>query len=178
MPENYIIGTLIPEHFLPGLGYVAVQNSQLDHSINETIWFLGTIDAAAGIAITSTVANSSTRIEMLRRLVKVKVADEKDQKKLLALLNRADEVIGERNRFSHDRPYYYSPKNDEVGFFRDVNLSNPQIKIQPPTRITTEFLQKLGAEMFRLVVWLGMYRSKHPDWSDDAQFPWQDKLPK
>ena len=82
MAYNYIPGTIIPDHFLPEIGYVVVQQTQLDHAINEMIWFLAEVDHTEGRSITSAVINLSTRLEIFRRLTIVSVTDELDRNKL------------------------------------------------------------------------------------------------
>ena len=55
MAHKYISGTIIPDHFLPGIGYVVVQQTQLDHAVNEMIWFLAEVDPTEGRTITSMI---------------------------------------------------------------------------------------------------------------------------
>lgn len=182
MTHNYVAGTMIPEHFLPGLGYLAVRHSELDQKVSQTIWYLSGIDGNTGAAITSAITSISTKLVILCQLVTVKVKDKNpnDARKLLALASRTQKVSATRNRLMHDNPYYYSPSDDEVGFFKAKNLTHPQIQISPPTRMTLDSLKTLGDEMFNLSMWFGMYQPrfpdcKHPDWLDDAKFPWPDK---
>ena len=177
MPDEYVWGTTIPKSFLPLFGYVSVQHSLMDQSVNATIWHLAGVNGSVGGAITSAIVNLNTRTDIMRRLVIVQIADKAEQGRLLAIGTRIGEVSGLRNRFSHDHQYYYSPSEDEIGYFRAENLTRPQIKVQPPTKITKKILQDLGDEMFKLSNWLSMYRNQHPHWSDGAQFPWPDKLP-
>ena len=181
MAHKYISGTIIPDHFLPGIGYVVVQQTQLDHAVNEMIWFLAEVDPTEGRTITSMIISLSTRLELFRRLTIVNVIDEMDRNKLQAIRIRASELVGIRNRISHDRPYSYSPSKDEIIFFREENLTDPQIKDQPPTLMTKKSLRELGDEMIKIRKWLGLYLPrfpdrKHPDWNDDALFPWPDIL--
>ncbi len=181
MAHNYVPGTIIPDHFLPEIGYVVVQQTQLDHAINEMIWFLAEVDHTEGRSITSAIINLSTRLEIFRRLTIVNVTDEMDRNKLQAIRIRAGELVGLRNRISHDRPYSYSPSKDEIAFLREENLTEPQIRAQPPTLMTRKSLRELGDEMFKITIWLGLYLPKfpdrkHPDWSDGALFPWPDIL--
>ena len=181
MAINYIPGTIIPDHFLPEIGYVVVQQTQLDHAVNEIIWFLAETKLAEGRTITSAIINLGTRLELFRRLIIVKVADEMDRNKLQAIGIRAGELVSTRNRITHDRPYSYNKARDEITFFREENLTDPQIKVQPPTLMTKKSLRELGDEMIKITNWLGLYlpnfpNRKHPDWSDDALFPWPDIL--
>lgn len=175
--DGCVIPTGFPAALLPGLGYVAIQHAQLDHAINETIWFLAGVDANAGTAITSPVFNIGTRMEMLRRLATVTIPEGADQEKVHAIIDRASELTILRNRVTHNRPYWTDPVSQEAGFFRAENLTRPQIKIQPPVKISAQSLDELGTELMMLTIWLGMYRAKHPDWSDDSRFPWRTKLP-
>ena len=181
MAHNYIPGTIIPDHFLPEIGYVVVQQTQLDHAVNELIWFLAETDLAEGRTITSAIINLGTRLELFRRLIIVKVADEMDRDKLHAIRIRARDLVSERNRISHDRPYSYSKSKDEITLFREENLTEPKIKAQPPTIMTRKSLKDLGDEMIKITNWLRLYlpnfpNRKHPDWSNDALFPWPDIL--
>ena len=181
MAHKYISGTIIPDHFLPGIGYVVVQQTQLDHAVNEMIWFLAKVDPTEGRTITSMIINLSPRLELFRRLTIVNVANEMDRNKLQAICIRAGELAGIRNRISHDRPDSYSKARDEIVFFREENLTDPQIKDRPPTLMTKKSLRELGDEMIEITKWLGLYLPrfpdrKHPDWNNDALFPWPDKL--
>ncbi len=166
---------------MPMFGYVAVQHAQMDHAVDGMICHLAGTTAAAGAAITSAVINLSTRLDIMRRLTITTVTDEDDQDKLFSINFRASELSGQRNRIMHDRGYSYSPSADTVALFRSENLTSPQIKRQPPTEMTIDFLRSLGDEMFQVMVWLGIYYPtfpdcKHPKWNDDAQIPWPDKL--
>ena len=181
MAYNYIPGTIIPDHFLPEIGYVVVQQTQLDHAINELIWFLAKVSHTEGRTITSTIINIGTRLELFRRLTIVNVTDKMDRDKLQAINIRAGELVSMRNRISHDRPYSYSKSKDEITFFREESLTEPQIKDQAPTLMTRKSLKDLGDEMIKITRWLGLYlpnfpNRKHPDWSNDALFPWSDIL--
>ncbi len=181
MALNYIPGTIIPDHFLPEIGYVVVQQTQLDHAINEMIWFLAEVGHTGGRTITSLIINIGTRLELFRRLIIVNVTDEIDRDKLQSIRIRAEELVRIRNRISHDRPHSYSLSKDEISFFREENLTEPQIKDRPPTLMTRKSLKELGDEMFKITIWLGLFLPKfpdrkHPDWSDDALFPWPDLL--
>ena len=174
-------GTIIPDHFLPEIGYVVVQQTQLEHAINELIWFLAGVDHTEGRTITSTIINLRTRLKLFRRLTIVNVTDKMDRNKLQAIAIRAGELISMRNRISHDKPYSYSKSKDEITFLREENLPEPQIKDRPPTLMTRKSLKELGDEMIKITKWLGLYLPnfpdrKHPDWSDDALFPWPDIL--
>ena len=181
MAHKYIPGTIIPDHFLPEIGYVVVQQTQLDHAINEMIWFLAEVEHTEGRTITSTIMNLGTRLELLKRLIIVTVTDETDRKKLQAIHSRVKELVAERNRISHDKPYSINRSKTEITLFREVNLTEPKIKDQQPTLMTRKSLKDLGDEMIKITNWLGLYLPnfpdrKHPDWSDDALFPWPDKL--
>ena len=181
MAHKYISGTIIPDHFLPGIGYVVVQQTQLDHAVNEMIWFLAGVDPTEGRTITSMIINLSTRLEIFRRLTIVNVIDEMDRKKLQAIAIRAGDLAAIRNRIEHDRPDSYNKARDEIAFFREENLTDPQIKDQPPTLMTKKSLRELGDEMIKIRIWLGLYLPrfpdrKHPDWNNDALFPWPDIL--
>ena len=182
MAYNYIPGTIIPDHFLPEIGYVVVQQTQLDHAINELIWCLAEVGHTEGRTITSTIINIGTRLKLFRRLTIVNVTEKIDSDKLQAINIRAGELVSMRNRISHDRPYSYSKSKDEITFVREESLTEPQIKDQAPTLMTRKSLKDLGDEMIKITRWLGLYLPnfpdrKHPDWSDDALFPWPDKFP-
>ena len=181
MAQKTIPGTIIPEHFLPEIGYVVVQQTQLDHAVNELIWFLAKAGHTGGRTITSQIISLSTRLELFRRLTIVNVTDKMDRNKLQAIAIRARELVSMRNRISHDKPYSYNKSKDEITFFREENLTEPKIKDQEPTLMTRKSLKELGDEMIKITKWLGLYLpnfpdQKHPDWSNDALFPWPDIL--
>lgn len=181
MADEYVPGTLIPQKLLPMIGYVTVQHNQMDHAINRTIGHLSGADGNTTTAITSAVMNTSIRLDMMRRLILVNVSDRDDQDRLLALNKQAGYFGNERNRLLHDRPYFYSPSSETVGFFRSDNLTDPQIRQQPPTTFNEASLRALGDNMYKVAIWFGLYipmfpDCPHPDWCDDARFPWPDIL--
>jgi hypothetical protein len=179
MDHDYIPGTIIPQRFMPMLGYVAVRHAQMDQAVDQMICHLSKMETSTATAVTSAVMNLSTRLDIMRRLIITTVTDTTDQDKLFSLQIRAGQLSGNRNRFMHDRQYFYSPSTDTVGYYRPENLTSPQIKAQPPTEMSIDVLRALGDEMFQITIWLGMYYPmfpdcRHPTWSDDAQFPWPD----
>ena len=183
MSDDYVPGTLFPQRFLPMLGYVAVQHSQMSHAVDGMICHLSNMETVAATAITSVVMSLRMRLDIMHRLVITTVSDPDDQDKLFSLKSCASDLNDQRNRIMHDRQYFFSPSTDTVGYFRAENLTTPQIKTQAPTEITIESLRALGDEMLQIIIWLGMYYPrwpdcKHPKWSDDAQFPWPDILEK
>lgn len=174
-------GSVFPSGFpvslLPGFGYVVLQHANLDHTVNEAIWHLAGVDRNAGIAITSAVSALGVRIEVLRRLVIVKVTEKGDRDKLDAISQRIGELSSVRNRLMHERHYWTNQQKQEAGYFRMENFTRPQIRIQPPVTINAAVLDDLGNELSSLATWLGMFTRQHPVWSDDTKFPWRDKLP-
>ncbi len=128
MAHKTIPGTIIPDHFLPEIGYVVVQQTQLDHAINEMIWFLAEVGHTGGRTITSLIISLSTRLELFRRLIIVNVTDEIDRDKLQSIRIRARELVSMRNRISHDKPHSYNKSKDEITFFREENLTEPKNK--------------------------------------------------
>jgi len=87
----------------------------------------------------------------------------------------------------HSLPYWYGTRTDEVGYFRDVVRTYPQIKVQPPYKATIRSLEALARDMDMVSYCLGSmlprYQEKegdppgpHPEWANASQFPWPDKF--
>lgn len=183
MDHNYVIGTLVPRHFLEPIGFVNVRHTQLDRKINETIACLLGIDFSSAIAMLAPVLNLSTRSDMLKNLIPLKVPGVRDRCKLETLRREAESLSRERNRLIHDLPYSYSPSNDSISMVRSETWTFPQIKATPPNHVTPSYLYELGNKMLQVEVWMGLrfmqdldgQRTPHPDWLNDAAFPWLDR---
>lgn len=180
---EYVPGTLVPQHFLPALGLVDVRQTQMDRAVNLTIGHLTGLDHSSLIALLSPIMNLSTRLEMLERLIPMKMKDIKDRCKLETIRREIKDLNGHRNRLIHDLPYGYSPSEDSVMLIRSETWTDPQIKAYPPKHITTDWLYELGNNMLQAETWLGMRfqfngisLEPHPDWLDDDKFPWRDRF--
>ncbi|MER8672968.1 hypothetical protein [Mesorhizobium sp. M0037] len=178
-------GTLVPEHFLPALGFVDVRQTQMDRAVNLAIGHLAGLDHSALIALLSPVKSLGTRLDMLERLIPLRTTTTNDRAKLEVIRREVALLNGDRNRLIHDLPYGYSPSEDAVILIKAETWTDPQVKISPPKSITTDWLYELGNNMLQAEIWLGMpFHSNgvgvepHPNWLDDAEFPWPDKLEK
>ncbi|TPI55857.1 hypothetical protein FJ417_23530 [Mesorhizobium sp. B3-1-7] len=180
---QYVFGTLVPQHFLPALGFIAVRQTQMDKAVNQSIGDLTGLDHSSLIALLSPVMNLSTRVEMLERLIPLKIEDIVDRCKLVAIAREVRDLNSLRNRLIHDLPYAYSPSEDSLMFVRSETWTDPQVKASLPKHVTPEGLYELGNRMLQAEIWLGMrFQSSgvgleaHPDWLDRTKFPWPDKF--
>lgn len=166
---------VFPEHFLPEIGRLTIRHVMLDDAINATIWHIAFKNSTLGNAITSGIISLKTRLELLRRLIVVGVEDVTDKAKLFVLIRIAEDLSATRNRIMHDKGYWYSPSDDEVGMFRAEVFGIPQLKTTPPTRVSIRKLELLCTEMACVTSNLSRYCVQHEDWHVE-HFPWPDKL--
>ncbi len=167
MAEDQVPGTLVPVSFLPAIGLVHVQYSMMELEFHHAFWHLLGAGAEAGMAVTSTILNARTRVELFRHIVQIKVGNESDQDKLLKLATAFDDAAAERNRLVHDQPYVWSPSNQELSFIR----SDAWLKPRPMKRFTKQALEDLAMRMFKIAARFQQYRINNPRWHDDEQFP-------
>ena len=130
---------MIPSHFIPIIGEIAIAFSDLDREIIYSIWHLLECDAQLGSAVTGNINSPTTRIKILRDLASVKLTDEAEIDKLNKLLMAVDSSMNQRNRLFHDIPYWFSPSKGEVGYFRH----NIMLKSKPPTVVSEQWLHEL-----------------------------------
>jgi hypothetical protein len=191
--------TGVPDDFLPYIGALAVQHSFLERKLQEVIQHLGKMDFNTVVSIMSQIRTISTKVEILNNLAKTKITDSVTRAKFSVLADRIEAISAERNTIIHSLPYAYSPSKHELTHFREKNLTRPQIKIQKPYSMTIEGIVDVIREAGLVASWLGMCLRNclpddvewkegqepdlsklecHPDWKNDAAFPWQDDLRK
>lgn len=190
--DNVVPGTFVQAHFLAPIGLVMVQHAQMDVKLQNAIIHLSGMDINSGYSVLSKVQMTNARVEIFQNLARTKAETIERLAKMLALADEMREICDDRNIIAHSTPYAYSPKNDEAIYFRDVNKTAPQIKIQPPYRASPATLIALAGRFMQAATWLNMLLplwkkdgvddpflpencTCHPHWNDDAQFPWQDK---
>lgn len=190
--ENVVPGTFVPKHFLAPIGLVMVQHAQMDVNLQNAIIHLCGMDTNAGYSVLSKVQMTNARVEIFQNLARTKAETIERLAKMLTLADEMNDICSQRNIIAHSTPYAYSPKDDEVIYFRDVNKTIPQIKIQKPYKATPKSLVALAYRFQTAATWLNMLlpmwakdkvddpflpenRTCHPDWTDDARFPWRDK---
>lgn len=183
---------MVPEHFLPAIGAVMVQHAWMDRNLQYAIFNLVGVDRNAGIAILSRIQMTSARAEIFKNLARVKTNDIGRLCKMLVLGDVINDLCEDRNTIAHKLPYAYSPSEDQLTYFKDVNTTNPQISAQPPYIATVRDLKQLANNLCLAGKWLGMLLpihviggtsdepilDCHPDWHDDGRFPWSDKFQK
>lgn len=178
-----IIGTIVPEHFLPSLGYLSIRQTQMDQAVDRTISRLTGFEPNRLNALISTVMNLSTRLEMLKNAIILSVFTTEEKCKLEVIRREIRDLNGKRNRIYHDLPYSYSPSKDSLSYVRKEILTFPQVTVKPPLHFTPGDIVKIGDEMLVAETWLGLpfsnYRDgvyePHPNWNDDGKFPWPDR---
>jgi hypothetical protein len=177
-PFTRVPFALVPDHFLPEIGLMMVTHAFMDREIQYTIFHLAKTDRVAGISILSSILQTSARAEILQNLALTKVRGQRRRCMLLAMVGAIHDLCKDRNIIAHLLPYSYSPSMDQLSYFRDVNTTNPQIKIQPPLNVTVASLQKMAHEMTLVGVWLSSFRGRHPDWRRRSvgRFPWPDRF--
>ena len=130
---------MIPEHFIPKIGEIAIAFSDLDREIVYSIWFLLKCSPQIGNAVTENIISPTTRIKVLRALAEISLSDSAELthfKKLLA----AFEASGlQRNTLFHDVPYWFSPSSGTVGYFKHIHSHKPKA----PTGINDQWLHEL-----------------------------------
>jgi hypothetical protein len=181
--HQYVWGTLIPQHFLAPLGYVNVRQTQLDNQVNHVIAELLGVDHSSAIAVLAPVMNLTTRLDMMKNLIPLKIPGLRDRCKMETLRREATDLSKERNRLTHDLPYSYSPTEDSISFVRTETWTSPQIRAVQPKRVTPDTLIELAEKIGNVQVWMGFrfFRDfdgqpdPHPAWLDDDAFPWRDR---
>jgi hypothetical protein len=206
---THVPPTLVPVHFLPAIGLVIVHHAFMDSQLQAAIRLLAGNDYKTGVSILAPVTSTAIRAGMLQNLARTTARDLSFLCKLLVLGDVIILVSNQRNILAHTLPYAYSPPKDNLGplsdeilYFREVNKTIPQIKIQPPYKASLESLAKLSYQISLIGVWLGMLQrtsmpdgmiipgmstdeirevvgkqaTHHPHWDNDALFPWPDKL--
>lgn len=200
--HNFNSMSHIPDHFMPAIGQVMVQHAFMDSKLQNTICLLSGMSYNAGVSVLAPVTTTKTRATMLQHLARTMAKDLSYLCKLLVLGDVIAEVSNERNIIAHTIPYFYSPSTDEIGYFKEVNKTNPQISQQPPYTATVKSLYDLAGRIQLVGIWLGMlqpnclpngimregmnfdevvdaikkHATRHPDWDNDACFPWQDRF--
>ena len=182
---------MIPDHFLSGIGLVMVQHAFMDAKLQGVISHLSGMDFNSGASILSKVSSTSTRVEILQNLARTKIADLNTMCKMLVIAEVIIDLCQQRNILAHSLPYAYGPSADELTYFKEVNKTIPQIRVQPPYLATVSSLSKLARELVLTATWLGMFLPMwiidgtdpregrcecHPHWKDDAEFPWPERL--
>ena len=132
---------MIPERFIPKIGQIAIAFSDLDREIIYSIWHLLKCSPRSGAAITGNIISSSTRISILRDLAKANITDEFSLTHLGKLLDATLASLNQRNRLFHDMPYWFSPTEGTVGYFRHEVVLKPK----PPTVVNDQWLHELLA---------------------------------
>ena len=174
MVTQYIGTTIVPVHFSPLIGQMVVTHASMDKELQLTIIKMTKMDFNAGVSVLTKLLQTRARIEILQNLAITKTRGIKRRAKLLALAEKIRKINDDRNTIVHGLPYSYGPLEDEAYYYRDVNLTYPQIKKQAPLKVTPDSLNELINQFWLTGMWLSMFRNRHPKWNQDAQFPWPD----
>ena len=187
-PERPMVpGTLLPLHFVPVIGRVAIEHTLMDQALIASAAHIAGMDYNTAISIFSQILAAGGHSDILRNLATTKVLDDVQAIKLHVLADQFDEFSKQRNIVVHSLPYWYGRATDEVGYFRDVVKTFPQIKTQPPYKATITSLERLIFDMNMVKILFGSmlphFMEKEGDppgpdasWLDAANFPWPDKF--
>ncbi len=105
-----------------------------------------------------------------------KIRGRRRRAKLLALTEQLADLTRDRNIVAHTLPYSWDEKLNELAYYREITMTIPQIKNQPPYLATPDTFKLLAYDLREAGMWLAMFRQGHPDWNRDALFPWPDKF--
>ncbi|NOT40461.1 MAG: hypothetical protein HOP13_08215 [Alphaproteobacteria bacterium] len=183
---------------MQSIGVVMVQHAYMDRNLQAVICHLAGMDHSAGVSVLTKLNSTASRANILQNLARVKVENLPQLAKFLVLSDVVVNVCTERNSIAHGLPYSWSPSKNELTYFRDVNLTWPQLKIQPPYCATPESLADLAqrlevaAECLDISIpkwqkgatWYsgrppeseGATLADDPQWLSDAAFPWPELL--
>lgn len=188
--------TMVPDHFMQPIGVVMVQHAYLDRNLQRAVCHLAGMDHSVGVSVLTKLNSTSSRASILQNLARVKVDNLSQLAKFLVLADVVTGLCSERNSVAHGLPYRWSPSGNELIYFQDVNLTSPQLKIQPPYCTTPDSLVDLARRLELAADWLGIsipkwqkggtvYSGRPPEsegatlsddqrWLDDVAFPWPD----
>lgn len=144
----------VPDHFMQSIGVVMVQHAYMDRNLQAVICHLAGMDHSAGVSVLTKLNSTVSRANILQNLARVKVENLPQLAKFLVLSDVVVNVCTERNSIAHGLPYSWSPSKNELTYFRDVNLTWPQLKIQPPYCATPESLADLAQGLEVAADWL------------------------
>lgn len=130
---------MIPDRFVPQIGKIAIAFSDLDREVIYSIWHLLKCPPKSGAAVTAHIISPTTRIKILRDLATATMSDKNEIRQLNELLNATQASMDQRNRLFHDMPYWFSPTEGAVGYFRH----NVVLKPKPPTVVNDQWLHEL-----------------------------------
>ncbi|TDQ84570.1 hypothetical protein A8950_1129 [Dongia mobilis] len=180
---------LMPAHFVEPIGYVMIAHADLDETLRNAIILLSGMDPNAGCAVLSGMMIRA-RVDIFQKLVRTKAQSIDDLAKMLTIGDVINQVSDERNTLAHRLLYSWSPETNEIVYFRDVNLTNPQIRISRPYVASVDSICDLSWRIARAAAWLGMLQQRwlpndakmpiddstarrHPDWEQNDRLPWQ-----
>ncbi|MBA1140241.1 hypothetical protein [Mesorhizobium neociceri] len=173
MFSQYVEGTIVPKTFLPAVGYVIVAFSQLDRQLDLSIAHLLGADRETGRAITASAIHYQPRIDLLKKLIELRVADDVDKRKLERIAEKISSVAQKRHRLIHDyvgkltHAITIPPSSPTLDFNRKDTAKS--------TEFTEESLQELGLQMLDLAYRLQRFTKADPSWSLGNSFPWRDR---
>ncbi|TIT36009.1 MAG: hypothetical protein E5W65_10865 [Mesorhizobium sp.] len=170
--SSYVEGTIVPKAFLPAIGFVIVAFSQLDRQLDLSIAHLLGADRDTGRAITASAIHYQPRIDLLKRLIELRVADDADKRKLGKIAEKISSVAQKRHRLIHDyvgkltQSITIPPSGPTLNFSRKDTAKD--------TEFTEQSLQELGSQMLDLAYRLQRFTKADPRWSEGKSFPWRE----
>jgi hypothetical protein len=192
--------TFVPDEFLPAIGLVMVTHAFMDNKLQQAICYIGGLDYTVGVSFLSEVEMTARRAGIFKNLARVKEQNLNQMAKMIILGEMVVKLSEERNIIAHQVPYWVGANNSEIGYFKEINKTRPQIKVQAPYIATIESLVSLARKMESIAIHLGMITPHYlpegtdikgktaeevrdlliadPRWTDDTYFPWPDKLKK
>lgn len=201
--------TLIPDHFMPAIGLVMVTHAHMDAQLQNAIGLMSGMGYNSVVSVLAEVTSTGTRAAIFQNLARTAEHDLNVLCKMLVVGDVIVSVSRERNVIAHGTPYWYTPSKDpsdptkdQIGYFKEVNKTVPQIKQQAPYVADLKSLGTL-ANQIRLaagclyglqknnlsgnndlsamapderIAYIRANATRSPRWTDDAHFPWPDKL--
>ena len=175
--SKYVAGSVVPKSWLPAIGYVIVAFSTLDAGVDLTIahLLLGADDRDIRRALAAAIPNYRPRIELLVRLIELKVTGKGDKEKLQKIAKAIEVVANERHRLIHD---YMASITYDYRFPPTLKLERKEavfLQKQKQVKFTKSALKELGTRMLDLTYRLQRFRKDDPRWKRGEQFPWRDR---
>ena len=135
--------TLLPDSFLPSIGLVMVSHAFMDNNLQKAIFILGRVDFSIGVSFLSDMMTSK-KSDIFKNLARTTEPGLSQLCKMLVLGELVTTLSTERNVIAHHVPDWVNGAESEIGYFKDVVKTYPQIRVQPPYVASIESLNTLS----------------------------------
>jgi len=178
-PIGMVDGTIVPNSFLPAIGYVVVAFSRLDTEIDLLIaYLLGYWNEAENsrhrtvrCALAEAVFNYQPKITLIRNLIDEMTVQKRDHKKLGNLLDLVQALANERHRLIHDEFTSYSFVGEHAKMYRKGPAHQHSLTVSKAQ------LEAFGQQISKVTYRLQRFRKEDPAWKTIELFPWRGKPP-